>query len=119
MVGRDELGEVTVIYPMTVGRKPRAERPEEEQQEAGNRLMRSRSSHGAMIIADRQSSVKLILVRTPRSDRAAPHAASDPYAVLDSAMAKVCHGEIPAAPGPFACSSVFTGVSTVPTHERG
>ncbi len=41
MVGRDELDEVTVIYPMTVGRKPRAQRPEEEQQEAGNRLMGS------------------------------------------------------------------------------
>ena len=34
MVGRDELGEVAVIHPVTVGGKPRAQRPEDEQQEA-------------------------------------------------------------------------------------
>ncbi len=34
MVGRDEFGEVTVIYPVTVGRKPGAQRRQEDQQDA-------------------------------------------------------------------------------------
>ena len=38
---RDEFGEASVIYPVTVGRKPRGQRPEHEQQEAGHQLMES------------------------------------------------------------------------------
>jgi hypothetical protein len=34
MIGRDEFGEVTVIHPMTVGRKPGAQRRQEDQQDA-------------------------------------------------------------------------------------
>ncbi len=34
MIGRDQLDVASVIHPVTVGRKARAQRPEDEQQEA-------------------------------------------------------------------------------------
>ena len=41
MIGRDQLHEATVIHPVTVGWKARAQRPEEEQQEARHQLVRT------------------------------------------------------------------------------
>jgi hypothetical protein len=41
MIRGDELGEVTVVHPVTVGRKARAEHSEKEHQEACRRLMKS------------------------------------------------------------------------------
>ena len=34
MIGCDELGEVSVVHPVAVGGEPRAQCPEEEQQDA-------------------------------------------------------------------------------------
>ncbi len=41
MIGRDQLHEATVIHPVTVGWKARAQRPEYDQQNARHQLVRS------------------------------------------------------------------------------
>ena len=41
MIGRDQLDKTSVIHPVTVGWKARAQRPEDDQQEARHQLVRS------------------------------------------------------------------------------